>query len=97
MTHYNQYDLANKKVSKIQLHKIRLPGKFLGRLLGPLLKTGLSLIGNVLKPLAKCFNIIRFNSSSISNRCSYLNEIFWIWYNDINNFEWRNESYHENN
>ena len=28
-------------------------GVFLGRLLGPLLKTGLSLIGNVLKPLAK--------------------------------------------
>ena len=26
---------------------------FLGRLLGPLLKTGLSLIGNVLKPLDK--------------------------------------------
>ena len=28
-------------------------GGFLGRLFGPLLKTGLSLIGNVLKPLAK--------------------------------------------
>ena len=28
-------------------------GGFLGRLLGPLLKTGLSLIKNVIKPLAK--------------------------------------------
>ena len=28
-------------------------GGFLGRLLGPLLKTGLPLIGNVLKPLTK--------------------------------------------
>ena len=28
-------------------------GGFLGRLFGPLLKTGLPLIGNVLKPLAK--------------------------------------------
>ena len=28
-------------------------GGFLGRLLGPLLKTGLSLMGNVVKPLAK--------------------------------------------
>ena len=28
-------------------------GRFLSRLLGPLLKTGLPLIGNVLKPLAK--------------------------------------------
>ena len=29
------------------------PGGFLGRLLGPLLKTGLPLIKNVIKPLAK--------------------------------------------
>ena len=28
-------------------------GRFLGRLLGPLLKTGLPLIKNVIKPLAK--------------------------------------------
>ena len=44
---------ANIKLSKTQLHKIGQSGRFLGRLLGPLLKTGLSLIGNVLKPLAK--------------------------------------------
>ena len=36
-----------------QLHKIGQSGVLLGRLLGPLRKTGLSLIGNVLKPLAK--------------------------------------------
>ena len=35
------------------MHKIRQSGGFLGRLLGPLLKTGLPLIGNVLKLLAK--------------------------------------------
>ena len=29
------------------------PGGFLGRLLGPLLKTGLPLIKNLIKPLAK--------------------------------------------
>ena len=29
------------------------PWEFLGRLLGPLLKTGLQLIKNVIKPLAK--------------------------------------------
>ena len=39
--------------SKTQLHKIRQSGGFLSRLLGPLLKTGLPLIGNILKPLAK--------------------------------------------
>ena len=44
---------ANIKLSKTQLHKIGQSGGFLDRLLGPLLKTGLPLIGNVLKPLAK--------------------------------------------
>ena len=63
---------ANIKLSKNQLHKIRQSGGFLVRLLGSLLKTGLPLIGNVLKPLAKkVLNIIRVNSSCSSNRCSY--------------------------
>ena len=44
---------ANVKLSKIQLHKIGQSGVFLHRILEPLLKTGLQLIGNVLKPLAK--------------------------------------------
>ena len=35
------------------MFKIGQSAEFLGRLLGPLLKTGLPLIGNVLKPLAK--------------------------------------------
>ena len=35
------------------MHKIGKSGGFLGRLLGPLLKPGLSLMKNVLKPLAK--------------------------------------------
>ena len=44
---------ANIKLSKTQLHKTGQWGGFLGKLLGPLLKTGLPLKGNVLKPLAK--------------------------------------------
>ena len=44
---------ANIKLSKTQLHKIWQSWGFLGWLLGPLLKHGLSLIGNLLKPLAK--------------------------------------------
>ena len=44
---------ANIKLSKTQLHKIVQSGGFLGRFLGPLLKTGLPLVRNVLKPLAK--------------------------------------------
>ena len=41
------------KISKIQLSKMIQSGGFLGRLLGPLLTTGLPLISNVIKPLAK--------------------------------------------
>ena len=41
------------KLSKTQLSKIIQSGGFLGRLLGPLLKTGLPLIKSVIKPLAK--------------------------------------------
>ena len=41
------------KLSKTQLSKMIQPGGFLGRLLGPLLKTGLPLMKNVIKPLAK--------------------------------------------
>ena len=40
------------------MHKIGQSGKFLGRLLGPLLKTGLSLMKNVLKPLVKSVLIL---------------------------------------
>ena len=62
---------ANIKLSKTQLHKIGQTEGFLGRTLGPMLKTGLPLIGNVLKPLAKSVLItIRINSSSISNSYS---------------------------
>ena len=45
--------LANIKLSKTQSHKIGQFGGFLGRLLGPFLKTGPLLIGNVVKPLAE--------------------------------------------
>ena len=41
------------KLSKTQLSKMIQSGGFLGKLLGPLLKTGLPLIKNVTKPLAK--------------------------------------------
>ena len=43
---------ANIKLTKTQLYKIGQSGGFLGRLLVPLLKTGLPLI-SLLKPLAK--------------------------------------------
>ena len=48
---------ANIKLPKTQLHKIGESGGFLGRLLGPLLKSGLPLIGNLLTPFAKSVSI----------------------------------------
>ena len=42
------------KLSKTQLSKIMQSGGFLGRLLGPLLKTGLSLMTSVINSLPKC-------------------------------------------
>ena len=44
---------TNMKLSKTEWHKIGKSGGFLGRLLGPLLKTELPLMRNVLKSLAK--------------------------------------------
>ena len=40
------------KLSKTQLSKMIRSGGFLGKLLGPLLRTGLPLMKNVIKPLA---------------------------------------------
>ena len=58
------------KLSKTWLSKRIQSGQFLGRLLGPLLKTGLPLIKNGIKPLAKSVLIpFRINCSSISSRC----------------------------
>ena len=56
------------KLSKAQISKIIQSGGFLGKLLGPLLKTGLPLLKSVTKP-TPCF--VRSHSSKLSNRCWY--------------------------
>ena len=50
---FESHSSADIKLSKTQLSKMIQSGGFLSRLLGPLLKTGLRLIKNVIKPLAK--------------------------------------------
>ena len=50
---FNNNTSTDIKFSKAQINKIIQSGRFLGRLLGPLLKAGLPLIKNVIKPLAK--------------------------------------------
>ena len=50
---FANYSSTDVKLSNTQLSKMIQSGGFLGRLLGPLLKTGLPLMKNVIKPLAK--------------------------------------------
>ena len=50
---FNNNTSTDIKLSKAQTNKIIQFVGFLGKLLGPLLKTGLPLIKNVIKPLAK--------------------------------------------
>ena len=50
---FNNNTSTNIKLSKAQINKITQSCGFLGKLFGALLKTGLPLIKNVVKPLAK--------------------------------------------
>ena len=50
---FNNNMSTDLKLSKAQINKIIQSEGFLSKLLGPLLKTGLKLIKNVIKPLAK--------------------------------------------
>ena len=67
---------ADIKLSKTQLHRKGQSGGFLGGLLGPLLKTGLSLIGNVLNPLAKRV-LIPLGLTASASEC--LDQIWLHW------------------
>ena len=50
---FNNNMSTDLKLSKTHISKIIQSGGYLSKLLGPLLKTGLPLIKNVIKPLAK--------------------------------------------
>ena len=49
---FSNYLSTHIKLSKTQLSKMIQSGRYLGILLGPLLKTGKPLMKNVIKPLA---------------------------------------------
>ena len=55
---FSSHSLADIKLSKTQLLKIIQSGGFLGRLLRPLLKTGLPLTKNAIKSLARSVLIL---------------------------------------
>ena len=50
---FSNYTSTDIRLSKTQLSKMIKLGGFLGRLLGPILKTGLPLTKSVIQPLAK--------------------------------------------
>ena len=54
---FANYLSTDIKLSKTQLSKMMQSEEFLGILLSPLLKTGLTLIKNAIKPLAKSISI----------------------------------------
>ena len=61
------------------MHKIGQSGGLLDRLLGSLLTTGLLLIGNVLKPLARSILIPLGLTVAASATDATFKEIVWIW------------------
>ena len=72
---FNNNMSTDLKLSKAQISKIIQSGGFLGRLLGPLLKNGLPLRENVMKPLAKSVLIpFRINCSS---KCRNTLKKYW--------------------
>ena len=54
---FAKHTSTNIKLSKAQLFKMIQSGGCLGRLLGPLLRTGLPLMKSVIKPLAKSVSV----------------------------------------
>ena len=75
---FSNGSLANIKLSKTELSKMVQLGGFLGRLLGPLLKTGLLLMKNVLKTLAKSVLIpLELTISASATDAAIQKKIFW--------------------
>ena len=80
------------KLSRAQISKIIQSGEFLGRLLGPSLKTGLPLLKNVIKPLVKSVLIsLGLTAAASAADVGIHKKSIEIWEYDFNNFKWRNE------
>ena len=74
------------KLSKTQLSKMIQSGGFLGRLLGPLLKTGLPLMKNVIKPFDKSF-LIPLGLTAAASAVDAGMQNLRIWNNNANNIK----------
>ena len=70
------------KLSKAQISKIIQSGGFLGKLLGPLLKSGFPLLKSVIKPLG----LLGLTAASSAIDAGVQKDI-WFWNNNLNNFK----------
>ena len=85
---FANYLSTDIKLSKTQLSKMIQSGVFLGRLLGPLLKTGLLLTKNVIKPVAKSVLIPLGLTTAASAADAGIQKILRIReYNNTNNIK----------
>ena len=85
---FANYLSTDIKLSKTQLSKMIQSGVFLGRLLGPLLKTGLLLTKNVIKPVAKSVLIPLRLTAAASAADAGIQKILRIReYNNTNNIK----------
>ena len=76
------------KLSKAQISKIIQSGGFLSKLLGPLLKTGLPIIKNVIKRLAKSVLIpLGLTAAASATDDGIQKKNTWFWNNKLNNFK----------
>ena len=88
---FNNNMSTDLKLSTAHISKIIQSGGFIGRLLGPLLKTGLPLIKNVIKPLANSVLIpLELTAAAQQQMWKYIKNI-GIWNNNFNNFKRKNE------
>ena len=69
------------KLSKAQLSKIIQPGGFLGKIFGPVLKTGLPLLKSVIKPL----ELLSLTAASSATDAGVQKVYIWFWNNNSNN------------
>ena len=71
------------KLNKAQISKIIQSGGFLGKILGPSLKTGLPLLKSVIKPPG----LLGFTAASSAINAGVQKKDIWFWNNNFSNFE----------
>ena len=93
---FANYLSTDIKLSKTQLSKMIQSRKFLGRLLGLLLKTGLPLIKNVIKPLAKSVLIpLELTAAASAADAGMHKKNLGVWAQcNTNNIKWWNRRYY---